>query len=73
MLHMVEVVEQEIWKNGSYFSSGRFRNADTGQVLWDEIAKSNSGVGGTWSYGGGYSNAPDVQQDYTLLMIQTTT
>ena len=46
---------------GSYFSSGRFRNADTGQVLWDEIAKSNSGVGGTWSYGGGYSNAADVE------------
>ena len=50
----------DLGRIGSYFSSGRFRNADTGQVLWDEIAKSNSGVGGTWSYGGGYSNAPDV-------------
>ncbi len=34
---------------GNFASSGRFRNPDTGEVLWDEIVASNSGQGGNFN------------------------
>ena len=36
---------------GNYASSSRFRDPDTGLVLWDEIVKANSGLGGTFNRG----------------------
>ncbi len=45
---------------GNFASSSRFRDPNTGQVLWDEIVKSNSGQGGTFSNGFTYTNPVDA-------------
>ena len=34
---------------GNFASSSKFRNPQTGEVLWDEIVKSNSGQGGNFN------------------------
>lgn len=44
---------------GNFASSSRFRDPATGHVLWDEIVKSNSGQGGTFSNGFTFNNLPD--------------
>ncbi|CAL2058516.1 TonB-dependent receptor [Tenacibaculum sp. 190524A05c] len=44
---------------GNFASSSRFRDPSTGLVLWDEIVKSNSGQGGTFSNGFTYNNVVD--------------
>ena len=45
---------------GNFASSSRFRNPVNGHVLWDEIVKANSGVGGTFSNGFSYTNPVDA-------------
>lgn len=45
--------------DGNYASSSRFRDPVSGHVLWDEIVKANSGVGGTFSNGFSYANPVD--------------
>ena len=45
---------------GNYASSSRFRNEMTGEVEWDQIVNSNSGVGGNWSGGYSYNNNIDA-------------
>ena len=45
--------------DGNFASSSKFRNPDTGLVLWDEIVKANSGLGGNFSNGFSYSNPAD--------------
>jgi hypothetical protein len=44
---------------GNYASSSRFRNDITGEVEWDQIVNSNSGIGGNWSGGYSYKNHLD--------------
>ena len=44
---------------GRFASDAAFRNPITGHVLWDEIVKSNSGQGGTFSNGFTFNNNPD--------------
>ena len=44
---------------GNFASSSRFRDPDTGLVLWDEIVKANSGLGGTFNRGFSYTNPAD--------------
>lgn len=46
---------------GNFASSSRFRDPNTGVVLWDQIVASNSGQGGTFSNGFTYNNEPDFQ------------
>ncbi|WP_272150503.1 TonB-dependent receptor [Tenacibaculum aiptasiae] len=46
---------------GRFASDTSLRNPDTGEVLWDEIVKSNSGQGGTFSEGFTSTNTPDFQ------------
>jgi len=43
----------DLGRNGSFgfFSSSRWRNADNGYVLWDEVVKHNSGQSANWRYG----------------------
>jgi outer membrane cobalamin receptor len=44
---------------GRFASDRRFRDPNTGHVLWDEIVQSNSGQGGDFSNGFTYNNVPD--------------
>lgn len=46
--------------DGNFASSSRFRNPINGHVLWDEIVKANSGVGGNFSNGFSYANPVDA-------------
>jgi len=45
--------------DGNFASSSRFRDPNSGLVLWDEIVKANSGQGGTFSNGFSYTNPAD--------------
>jgi len=58
---------------GNYASSSRFRNADTGEVEWDEIVKSNSGQGGNWSGGYSYNNVVDQATGLYIVNDQDET
>ena len=55
---VVELVILEEWTE-ILASSSRFRDPVSGHVLWDEIVKANSGVGGTFSNGFSYANPVD--------------
>ena len=44
---------------GRFASDSRFRNQLTGEVEWDQIVKSNSGIGGNFSSGFSYKNHLD--------------
>ena len=44
--------------DGKYASDKRLRNPNNGEVLWDEIVNSNSGIGGSFN-GFSYANTPD--------------
>jgi len=44
---------------GNFASDKRFRDPNTGLVLWDEIVRANSGQGGTFSQGFTYTNPVD--------------
>ena len=44
---------------GNFASSTRFRDPNTGLVLWDEIVKANSGQGGVFNRGFTYTNPAD--------------
>ena len=58
----------DLGRNGSYgfFSSSRWRNADNGYVLWDEIVKHNSGQTANWRYGSTAMNVDATTGQYIV-------